>query len=127
MALAVTSQVLEDGPRNLVLKVIAADTIGPTEVSSMAPCWTSQPMATSFAVRRIDYNVGDATSVQLAWDADTDVPMANFNGYGCMDFTDYGGLQNNAGTGKTGVINVAVTGTGGFTIILWLIKQGPVG
>jgi len=106
-------QLLVDGPRNAVVKFTTAGTLDISTLTG-SPEWV-----------RIDYahySVGDATSVQVAWDATIDEPILNLSQSESHCFTGFGGLWNNADAGVTGDINVTVTGTGAFFVILELKK-----
>ena len=65
--------------------------------------------------------------VQILWDASTDVEaykLLDTEGY--YDFTSFGGLQNNSGSGKTGDIMFTTVGhanTETYNIILDMTKQ----
>lgn len=120
MADAVTSQTILDGPRNLVMKFTnLSDGTGEAAVKKV-----DVAAGTSLSVKRIHYNVTGMV-VTLLWDADTDVRMVDLAGDGCFDFSAFGGLPNNGGTGVTGDINLTTTGhTSGdsYTIVLEMTK-----
>lgn len=123
MADAVTSQTLVSGKRNAVMKFTnLSDGTGESAVKKVD---MSDLGASSLKVAKIHYSVTGMV-VTLLWDADTDVRMVDLNGDGCFDFTGFGGLINNAGTGVTGDINLTTVGhTSGdnYTIILEMIKD----
>jgi hypothetical protein len=123
MALAATTQIIEDGPRNLVVKLTGTDTIDPTLFAGIQPARSGTAQWTSCAIKRVVYNLGASTSVALAWDATTDLACLTLEGNDTIDFTQEGFLQNNAGTGKTGSLIVTKTGSAGMNVVLWLIKQ----
>jgi len=132
MANAYATQIIVDGPRNAIVKItgildtsnqaqtLAIDlttlTQGSTQLKPNAAC-----------IHHIDYSITDQLEVQLSWDATTQVVIMPLAGRGRMSFKDFGGLQNNAGAGKTGNINILTTGwTSGiqvFTVVLELVKQ----
>ena len=67
-------------------------------------------------------------SVKLLWDATTDTICwdLNANYADSEDFTEFGGLANTSGSGKTGDINLTTTGAGSgdsYVIVLTLIKN----
>ena len=137
MANSVTFQTLMDGPRNTIIKCVGildtsdlavTDFVDPATLSAINPS-AYQALATAVAIKRIDYSVEDGLEVQLFWDATADVIIGVFNGREEEDFTKIGFLQNNAGAGKTGKIQIATqgwtTGSRAFTVVLHLIKQGP--
>lgn len=132
MANAFSTQILVDGPRNAIVKVtgildtnnlalttaidVATLTEGGTQLKPSAVC-----------IHHVDYSITDQLEVQLLWDATTDVVIMPLAGRGRMSFKDFGGLQNNAGSGKTGNILIQTTGwTSGiqvFTVVLEMVKQ----
>lgn len=126
MANVITTQTLNDGPRNLVIKVnISAD--GSGEESS-----TSLVDVSSFSVSevRLDRIRGelDGFTVTLEWDATSNVDIFTLSdGETDLKFEDIGGIPNNSGSGKTGDIDFSTNGLvadakGSF--ILDLVKKG---
>ena len=75
------------------------------------------------------YDIEDLLTVNLLWNgASADTVIWDLAGRGKVDAWRFGGLQNNAGTGKTGKITATTQGwtsgaTLSFTIILELVKQ----
>lgn len=128
MANALTTQILEDGHRNAIVKVVGVlDTSNLAATDIVDPANFS-PLPTQFRINRLQYDVTSQLEVQILWDATADVVAATLAQYGEFDARDFGGLQNNAGAGKTGKIQALTTGwasgTQTFTIILTLAKQG---
>jgi len=78
-------------------------------------------------IDHIDYSIQDQLEVQLQWDATAPVIIMPIAGRGRMSFWNFGGLTNNAGTGKTGLILITTTGwssgTQVFSVILECVKQ----
>jgi len=113
MADAVATQTLLDGERLVIQKFTnISDGTGETAVNKIIPANLS-PNAFGLACNGVKINRIWATThgleVRILWDATTDVFawMIPQNTNYFMDFSDFGGLQNNAGAGKTG--NVAFT------------------
>ena len=127
MADALTSQVIQDGPRNAVLKFTnVSDGTGQAaavlvDVSSLSSDPLTKQVCNGVTLQSISYsNVG--MGVELLWDATTNVPLLNLlqNWADQADFSDYG-IPNNSGTGRTGDILVTTTGaTAGDTYFLLL-------
>ena len=127
MADALTSQVIQDGPRNAVLKFTnISDGTGQAaavlvDVSSLSSDPLTNQVCNGVTLQSISYsNVG--MGVELLWDATTNVPLLNLlqNWADQTDFSDYG-IPNNSGTGRTGDILVTTTGaTAGDTYFLLL-------
>lgn len=138
MADAVAIQILEDGPRNAIIKLTCvSDGTGETAVTKVTPSALSangpdRQAPTSVAIRKIRYDISGMT-VRLLWDATTDVVATTLSGgVGIQDYSEFGFLINNAGAGKTGIIQLTSTGAGvatapvsgaTYTIILELIKK----
>lgn len=106
------NQILVDGARNAVVKMVGAGTI---DVSTLvgAPA--------KVRIDKIQYDVGAATDAVLSWDATTDVVIAGLSGRGEICAKHFGGLTNNAGAGVTGDIVLGGTGAN-ITVILELVK-----
>jgi len=126
MALAATTQLLEDGPRNVVAKIAGtADTMDPLLFSSIIPGWPGQPLASALGIKKIEFNIESGTSIQLYWEASVNKLILSLAGWDTQDYTKFGNLWNNAGAGKTGNILMSKTGSGAFSMIIWMIKQRP--
>ena len=110
MADAVTTQTIIDGERNCVMKFTnvsdgtGESAVAKVDVSALASnaagvaCSEVRVMRVSHAI------VG--MSVQVFLDATSNVLLMELaeSSNGHMDFKDFGGLPNNAGSGKTGDI-----------------------
>ena len=137
---AIATQILVDGPRNTVVKVtgdfLAASPPAQTTIvtasllTSMLPAFAGSFPPTLLRVDQIDYSITDGIIVQLLWNATTDVPIVELYGRGKIDAKCYGGLQNNAGAGVTGNIDLAINDAGAtfpadssIMLILWLVKN----
>lgn len=124
MADAVSSQTILDGARNVVMKFTnLSDGTGESAVAKVdVSALNGAP--TSVKINKIHYNVTGMVAT-LLWDADTDVRIVDLAGDGCFDFTGFGGLPNNGGTGVTGDIRLTTTGhTSGdsYSIVLEMAK-----
>ena len=131
MADAVTSQTLLDGERLAIMKFTnISDGTGETTVTKVKVSSLAKNAAglscTSVAVTKIT-SVCHGMEVRMYWDATTDVPffMSTINTNYCNDFSDFGGITNNAGTGKNGniVFSTADTSSGDtYTVVLEMAK-----
>ena len=131
MADAVTSQTILDGDRLFIAKFTNfSDGTGETGVVKIdvANLTANQfGLACNGLILNRVWSAAHGMEVQILWDATTDqfcwlIPQ-NTQYY--MDFSHFGGIQNNAGAGKTG--NIAFTtrdATAGdmYTIVLECIK-----
>ena len=131
MAAAVTSQTIEDGERNCIMKftnvsdgsgesaVAKVDVSALSNNSSGTACSEVRVMRVSHAI------VG--MSVQIFLNATANVLLMQLaeSSNGHMDFQDFGGIPNNAGSGKNGDILFTTIGhTDGdtYSIILEMVK-----
>ncbi len=133
MADAVTSTTLSDGDRSAVIQLTnTSDGTGESavtkiDVSALAPRVGDGAPCTGCRLAKIIYST-NGMSVKLLWDAtvDTicyDIP-ANFSD--AEDFSEYGGLRNTSGTGKTGDIKLT-TGSASsgdtYVIVIHVFKE----
>ena len=134
MANSLTTQILAEGPRNVIVKVTGVLDTSDQASTAVVTMSALNQGGTSYAptlvrIDHIDYSIQDQLEVQLFWDATTPVEIMPVAGRGRMSFWNFGGLQNNAGAGVTGNILLKTTGyssgTQVFTVILELVKQGP--
>ena len=132
MADAVTSQTLADGQKTAVMKFTnisdgtGESAVTKVDVSALAVNPITGEPCTSVSIQRIQYDVR-GMDVKILWDADTDVLCYNVTegNFGDQDFSDFGGLTNNAGAGKTGDIKFTTvnhTLSDVYTIILSMHK-----
>ena len=134
MANVTSIQTIVDGPRHVTLKVdgvLDSSDLGSTVVidpAALSAMDINNVKASQLRIDRIIFDVEDLLDVQLFWDATTPVRIWNLVGRGKIDARSYGGLQNNAGAGKTGKITMTTQGwtasaTLSFTLTLELVKQ----
>ena len=131
MADAVASQTLLDGERLFIAKFTnISDGTGETGVVKIDVS-TLNPNAFSLACNGVKINKIWSTThgmeVRILWDATTDVFAWQIpqNSNYLMDFSSFGGLQNNGGAGVTGdVLFTTSDASSGdmYTIVLECIK-----
>jgi len=131
MADAVTSQIIFDGTKTAVMKFTnISDSTGETgvikvDVSALSG-FQGQP-CTSVNITKLDaMTVG--MGVDILWDATTDVICYTIGAdqFVTFDFRHFGGLTNNAGTGKTGDVLFTTIGAASgdrYTVVLELAKN----
>ena len=138
MANSVNTQIIQDGPRNVVIKVegildtsdLASTTIvDPSLLAGMDN--TGSVKALGLIVDRVQFSVEDLLELRLAWDATTPVRLLELAGRGTDKVERFGGLTNTAGAGRTGKILLSTQGwvasaVLSFTLILTLKKQGTL-
>lgn len=123
---AVTSQKLVDGAKNVVYSFTSvSDGTGESAVLKVDVSGLNGA-PTAVKINKIHYDV-QGMLVEILWDADTDVVAAVLGtGQGILDYTMFGGLQNNAGAGVTGDIKFTTVGhsaNDSYTIILEMAKS----
>ena len=132
MADAVTSNTLMDSDRVAIIQLTnTSDGTGESAVKKVDVSALSANSAgqacTGVRLARIVYSTF-GMSVKLLWDASTDTICWDLNADYTTDedFTDFGGIRNTAGSGKTGDIMLTTTGhTNGdsYVIVLTLYKD----
>ena len=137
MADAVTSQIIGDnvGAKNILVKITnISDGSGESEVAKVDVSTLAKSAngddCSRVNIEEIYYDIF-GMRVDLLWNASTNVicKVLGANGalssQGYMDFRDFGGITNNAGSGINGDLLLTTTGhTDGdhYTIILKLSK-----
>ena len=131
MADVVTSQTIQDGSRKAVLKFTnASDGTGESAVTKVDVSALSSNAAgescSSVQINKIWWQC-TGMSVKIEFDASTNVLAIGLsedsNGY--HDYSDFSGIPNNAGSGKTGDLAFTTVGHSSgdtYMIILELIK-----
>lgn len=131
MADAVTSQTIIDGERNCVMKFTnVSDGTGESAVAKVDVSALASNAAgvacSEVRVMRISHAIV-GMSVQLFFDATSNVLLAELaeSSNGHMEFQDFGGIPNNAGSGKTGDILFTTKGHSSgdtYSIVLEMVK-----
>lgn len=131
MADAVTSQTIQDGPRNAIMKFTnvsdgsGESAVAKVDVSALAS--NAEGIACSeVRVMRVSHAIV-GMSVQLFFNASTNVLLMELaeSSNGHMDFKDFGGIPNNAGSGKNGDILFTTKGHSSgdtYSIVLEMVK-----
>lgn len=119
-----TVQIINDGPRNLVIKV---DGTGAETNTKIVDVTTLNPPCTTMSLASIVYSLAPAAAMQLLWEATADVVAWNLFGSGGVvaPFMLTSGIPNNAGAGVTG--NVLLSGgaaSTNYSIYLEFLKNG---
>jgi hypothetical protein len=132
MADAVTTQTIQDGERNLVMRFTnVSDGTGESavkkvDVSALAANSAGQA-CTEVHIQRI-YWMTVGMSVKLEFDADTNVLLTHIPADATGDeyYDNFTAIPNNAGSGKTGDIDFTTVGHSSgdsYSIILEMIKR----
>jgi len=131
MADAVTSQTIIDGERNCVMKFTnvsdgtGESAVAKVDVSALASN-SAGTACSEVRVMRISHAIV-GMSVQLFLNATSNVLLVELaeSSNGHMDFKDFGGLPNNAGSGKNGDILFTTKGHSSgdtYSITLEMVK-----
>ena len=124
MANTITTKVIANGPRNLILGVhISGDASGEETATLLVD--VSSYGATEAKLMSAQSNLQGFSAV-LSWDATADVEAVTLlDGASFYDWSKHGGLINNSGAGKTGDIRVTTVGLGAEdgSIILEMKKR----
>ena len=131
MADAVTSQTIQDGERNCIMKFTnVSDGTGESAVVKVdVSALQSNPSGIACSEVRL-VRVSHAIvgmSVQMFFNATTNVLLMELaeSSNGHMDFTNFGGIPNNAGSGKDGDILFTTKGHSSgdtYSIVLEMLK-----
>ena len=135
MANEVTTQILQDGPRNVVIKGSGVlDTSDLAQTVLIDPALlagidnTGGVKAAKLILNRVIFNVEPGLAVNMWWDATTPVRIEDLTGQGHKEFKLFGGLTNNGGAGVTGKVLYATQGWSigtilSYTFTLEFVKQ----
>jgi hypothetical protein len=134
MANAITTQVLVDGPCNVVVKISGTlDTSDANLVVVVDPALllgidnTGLLKAKHLVIKKLSYSTKQGLSVALFWDATAPVKILDVTGMEDINAEKYGGFPDNSGAGSTGKIKLSTTGWGSgvasFLLVLEMFKQ----
>ena len=133
MADAVASQIIVDGPSFVAIKLTnisdgtGESAVTKVDVSALEADSRTGLSCTDVNIERIWWQcIG--MKVRILFDADTDVMAIELgeNQSGDHDYSIFGGLINNAGTGKTGDVKFTTVGASSgdtYTVILYMRKK----
>jgi hypothetical protein len=133
MAITATSQTLFDGERIAIMKFYfsTTDTTGETNVVKVTPS-SLNPSGSGSACDGVSILKVSALThgleVQMNWVATTPVVIETIpqNTQYTQDYSKFGGLTNNAGTGKTGAISFTTldqSAGDAYTVVLEMQKH----
>ena len=133
MADAVTTTTISDGTHKAVIQLTnLSDGTGESAVTKIdVSGLTAREDGTacsSVLIEKVSHSIIGFTQVQLLFDATTDTIALGLaqDSNGHMDFSSFGGIQNTAGSGKTGDIKLTTIGASSndsYVIVLELIKK----
>jgi len=133
MADAVTSTTILDGDKDVIVQLTnVSDSTGESavtkvDVSGLTARKSDGAACTGVKLAKIFYSIQGFTKVGLLWDASSDTLCIELRpADGMLDFSEFGGLQNTSGSGKSGDINLTTTGASSgdsYMIVLHCIKS----
>ncbi len=130
MAMIITSQVLYDGPRNVVMQFTGVNdgSGGGDSPVSKVDVSALNPPAKSVKVKKITYDVSGGVLV-MSWDADSPVPFLNVSDFNMIDYSLMGGLTNGGGDTANG--NIVLTPLGfdagaTYTVTMEMVKKNKL-
>ena len=117
MAATATQQVLNNGHRNLILKYTIAGTTGDAAAVKLVDASTFTDAngvalgANSLTLIKVQSSL-TGFSAKLLWDASTDIDLVELpTGENLVqDFSEFGGIKDNGGSGSTGDVMITTTG-----------------
>ena len=121
MANSYNTQVLRDGFRNYVVRVTGEiDLSAPSDIppTALMNITTLNPPCKSLRVDRVKFSLppGTPLDINLWWQATTNELFWGMGGGDDNEFSNFGGLTNNAAPGATGNILFSTTGATGATV-----------
>ena len=134
MADAVTSTTILDGDKDFIVQLTnvsdgtGESAVAKVDVSGLTARKSDGAACTGIKLKTVYYSILGFTKIGLFWDASSDTLCMELNpsADGILDFSDFGGLQNTSGSGKTGDIQLTTTGHSSgdtYLIVLHCIKQ----
>ncbi len=133
MADAVTSTTISDGTHKAVIQLTnlsdgtGEDAVNKIDVSGLT-AREDGTACSSVLIEKVSHSIIGFTQVQLLFDATANTIALGLaqDSNGHMDFSDFGGLKNTSGSGKTGDILLTTIGASSndsYVIVLELIKK----
>lgn len=126
MAIEVTSEILHDGARNVVMQFTGrSDGAGQEAGVVKVDVSELQPPPETVKVERVEYAVTGGI-VKLSWAANSAVVFAVLSGQGEFDYCNIDGMVNSAGEGRNGDILLTTEDfelNSAYTIKLDMVKK----
>lgn len=125
-------QKLLDGYRNVVYRVVGEVTDTDVPQTMLIQLSTLNPVPTSLRIDRVKYSLPNSSNldVQLWWDATAPELVWGVSGGDDGEFSNFGGITNNAPPGFTGNILFSTSGAVAattqiltFAVIVECVKQ----
>lgn len=131
MANATEKQILSDGQRNVVVKLVG--TVDTADVS-IAPAIRLSDLSTDptqtlvgLKIEKIEFSIGKDLEVSLTWQSSNPQQIAALADTGCIKFSPLS-APDRTRSDYNGDINLATTGfqlgrPTGYTIVLYMVKK----
>ena len=123
MAATTIQHVLNDGPRNLTVKYTIGGTSGDTTAGILLNASDFGLGANSLTLMGVDYAL-TGFSCNLLWDATANVDLVQLQSDDAEsdDYSAFGGIKDNSGSGSTGDVLFTTTdytasGDGGYIVL----------
>jgi hypothetical protein len=122
--MAVVTQTILDGPRNVVVKIAST---GSDTDQIVVDVSALSPACTKLTLEQIWGSIAEGGLATFEWDATTDVVICHVAGGSAShrDYRSFGGITNNAGTGITGDVLLTTTAHAG-SYVLSFKKAGVI-
>jgi len=116
-------QTIEDGPRNLVIKV---DGAGGDALAKIVDVATLTYPCTRVKLAKVFFQLAPAGTADLFWEATANVVLLHLYGGNdsdlCFDDKFITGIPNNAGAGITGNV-LLTTSANAYSLVLHFVKR----
>lgn len=128
MAITTTSQVLHDGPKNVVMQLTGSSDGAGGQETGVVKVDVSEfdPPCRTVSVRRVAYDVNGGV-VKLLWDDDSaPVEFLSLSQTGVFDYRLNGGLWNARDAGESGDILLSTVGfeaNSSYSLNLEMVKK----
>ncbi len=122
--MAVVRQILEDSERNFIIRLTetGATVANTIDISADTSANTRFGAVVRLRLDKIKWNTN--ALITVAWDATANVTFLNLTvGQEEWDFRAEGGINNNAGTGRTGDVIITPTNPTDYDLTLWFTKK----
>lgn len=125
--MALPVQVIEDGPRNYVIKVTGSTDEGTTTIVDVS---TLDPPCTRVRLRKVIYSLTSEATLTMNWVGTPDSELIVLHGSNDADmcFECTSGIPNSAGANATGDVSLNGSDDPGtpYTMYLEFLKSDPV-
>ena len=130
MANVTTVQTIQDGERNLIIAIAGVLDTSNVAKTQLVDVSALVPATARLKLKEAKWSAQQGLSINLYWDATTDVPFLCMSGSDHQCYAAEGHIPNNAGTGVTGDVDYETSGWASgiltYSAVLWFIKGTPL-